>query len=330
MINEKKYIKVKTEGSFSLQDIAAEYDLTPVELVTFHNQHCTLHELLPLSLPKYVEYIYLPPQNFLERDQKLLKSINLSLPQQSSEKTYGVMLKFLPKDLNMHYIIKAKRTSQFLEITKEKTFDPLFGFEIKYDAYQLLYKIKHPVVLAVVATLDILDETLGDNFNIDLNLIVTSEINGSLKGTINTANGSNYTERLMKDEDDTPCKFGGKVEISLRGYIQVNGPIQTFLFGKYDFYGELTADATTGISAEFQVKADESSIFIQPEIKFEGFILGGSFKAGAVKPKRGTENITIEELKEADGLHYAAKGKIVVLDPYEWETGWKLPIMSFK
>src|SRR5690606_8682663 len=43
--------------------------------------------------------------------------------------------------------------------------NPLFGFEIKYDVYQLLYHLKHPAILAVVATLDILDQVLEDNFN---------------------------------------------------------------------------------------------------------------------------------------------------------------------
>lgn len=207
--------------------------------------------------------------------------------------------------------------------------DPLFGFEIKYDVYQLLYKIKHPAVLAVVATLDVLDEALGDRFDINLDLIVTSEISGSLKGTINTAEGSSFTGRLMKDDEGSPCKFGGKVEVELKGYIQANGPVETFLFGKYDAYAEVTADAKTGISIECVTKADEKSIFVEPTIKFEGFILGGSFKAGAVKPSRGTGSATISDMKEADGLHYAADGKIVVLDPYEWETGWSLSVISF-
>lgn len=207
--------------------------------------------------------------------------------------------------------------------------DPLFGFEIKYDVYQLLYKIKHPVVLAVVATLDFLDDFAGDNFDIDLDLIVTSEVGGSLKGTITTAEGSSYKDRLMKDEDDTPCKFGGKVEISLKGYVQVNGSYESFIFGKYSAYGELSAEATTGISIECVTKADTYSIYVEPEIKFEGFTLKGNANFGAVKEDGSKGNSTIETLKEEDGLHYAGEGKIVVLDPYEWETGWKLPIMSF-
>lgn len=201
--------------------------------------------------------------------------------------------------------------------------DPLFGFEIKYDAYQLLYKIKHPVVLAVVATLDILDEALGDNFDINLDIIVTSEISGSLKGTINTAEGSSYEQRLMKDEDDSPCKFGGKVEIKLVGEIKANGTVTFLGFIKRTIYAGLEAVATTGVSVECVTKADTKSIYVEPEIKFEGFVLSAKFEAGIVDPPKDDT-----ELTESDGLHYTADGRIVVLDPYEWETGWKLPIIS--
>ncbi|WP_433812735.1 hypothetical protein [Flavobacterium johnsoniae] len=201
--------------------------------------------------------------------------------------------------------------------------DPFFGFEIKYDVYQLLYKINHPVVLAVVATLDILDEALGDNFDINLDLIITSEISGALKGTINTADGSKYSERLMKDDDDSPCKIGGKVMITLIGEIQANGTYQFLKFKKQAVYGQVSAECTTGISIECVTKADKRSIYVEPEIKFEGLLLKASASAGLTDYEAGDK---INDLKERDGIHYDSKGKLVVLDPYEWETDWKLPI----
>lgn len=205
--------------------------------------------------------------------------------------------------------------------------DPFFGFEIKYDVYQLLYKINHPVVLAVVATLDILDEALGDNFDINLDLIITSEISGSLKGTINTAEGSKYSERLMKDDDDSPCKLEGKIEINLKGYIQANATYKNFVFKNYSIYGELEASIVTGISIESVTKADKDGIYIEPKIKFDGLVLKGNANFGAVE-EDGAKGSSIEELKKQDGLHYEGEGKIVVLDPYEWETGFKLPLIS--
>lgn len=122
MDTEKEYVKAKIEGIFDLDEFSKQFNMTPKEVITFHNKYCGIQDLLTMTLPKYVEYVYLPPQNFLERDLKLLKSTKLSLPHISGEKTYGVMLNFLPKDLNMHYKINVQRTTGFLEIKKEKTY----------------------------------------------------------------------------------------------------------------------------------------------------------------------------------------------------------------
>lgn len=120
VINE--YKKVKVDGILNLKEFSEEYEMTPEEFLNFHNRHCSFQELLTLSLPKYVEYVYIPSDKFETRDQKLLKSATLDLPVVSSEKTYGVVIKFLPKNLQIHYRIKIKRTPFHLELTKEKTY----------------------------------------------------------------------------------------------------------------------------------------------------------------------------------------------------------------
>lgn len=203
--------------------------------------------------------------------------------------------------------------------------DPLFGIEAKYDLYQLLYKIKHPVVLAVVAILDVLDEALGDNFDINLDLIISSEIFGSLKGSINTASGSDFTTRLMKDDDGSPCKFGGKVSVAIKGYLQANGSMKVFVFWKSKAYIEASVEVKTGVALEFVTKADTHSIYVEPEVKFEGLLLEANISLGFVADDGGAGDI--KALKEKDGIHYTADGKIVVLDAYTWKTGWKLPII---
>jgi len=118
----KEYKKVKIEGILNLKEFSGEYEMTPGEMIGFHNKHCSFQELLTLSLPKYVEYIYIPSDKFEIRDKKLLKSATLDLPAVSSEKIYGVVIKFLPKDLQIHYRIKIKRTPFYLELTKGKTY----------------------------------------------------------------------------------------------------------------------------------------------------------------------------------------------------------------
>lgn len=118
----KEYKKVKIEGILNLKEFSGEYEMTPGELIGFHNKHCNFQELLTLSLPKYVEYVYIPSDKFEARDRKLLKSATLDLPTVFSEKIYGVIIKFLPKDLQIHYRIKIKRTPFHLELIKEKTY----------------------------------------------------------------------------------------------------------------------------------------------------------------------------------------------------------------
>nr|WP_314499518.1 hypothetical protein [uncultured Chryseobacterium sp.] len=118
----EEYKKVKIKGILNLKEFSGEYEMTSEELIGFHNRHCSYQELLTLSLPKYVEYVYIPSEKFDIRDRKLLKSAALDLPSVSSEKIYGVVIKFLPKDLQIHYRIKIKRTPSYLELTKEKTY----------------------------------------------------------------------------------------------------------------------------------------------------------------------------------------------------------------
>ncbi|QDP84738.1 hypothetical protein FNJ88_03920 [Chryseobacterium sp. SNU WT5] len=121
MDTDKKYVKAKIEGVFNIEEFSKEYEMTPKEVVDFHNSHCNLQELLTLTLPKYVKYVYVPQKNYKDRNRQLLKSTILDLPTNNSEKTYGVIIKFLPKELQMHYEIKIKRTSLSLQLSKGQT-----------------------------------------------------------------------------------------------------------------------------------------------------------------------------------------------------------------
>jgi hypothetical protein len=150
MSSEKKIAKVKIEGIFNLEIFSAEYGMTPEEFLNFHNKNCSFQELLTLSLPKYVEYVYIPADKFETRDRKLLKSTTLDLPDVFSEKIYGVVIKFLPKDLQIHYRIKIKRTPFYMELTKEKTY--VNNQEIEQIIEQLFEKaeqVLYPLQISV-------------------------------------------------------------------------------------------------------------------------------------------------------------------------------------
>lgn len=147
---EPKYIKLKIEGILNLQKTAEDHNLTSAELIAFHNQFCNLQELLPLSLPKHVDYIYLPPKNFREREIKLLKSTNILRPATKSEKTYGVVLTFLPKELSIHFKIKVIRIGEIIEIIKEKTY--LNNLEIDQTIEQLFEKAEQVLYPLQIST----------------------------------------------------------------------------------------------------------------------------------------------------------------------------------
>ncbi|WP_312079520.1 hypothetical protein [Chryseobacterium sp.] len=157
MTNE--FQKVKIEGILNLKELSAEYEMSSEELVTFHNKHCGFQELLTLSLPKYVEYVYIPLDKFKTRERKLLKSSTLHLPSVSSEKIYGVVIKFLPKELQIHYKIKVKRTPFYLELNKEKTY--INNKEIDKVIEQLFEKAEQVLYPLQISVKKMVDSTIS-------------------------------------------------------------------------------------------------------------------------------------------------------------------------
>lgn len=204
-------------------------------------------------------------------------------------------------------------------------FDPFFGFEIKYDLFQLLYRT-HPAVAAIAFLLDSLDTIAGDNFDINLDLIVTTKAFGTLKGTLNTAEGSKYKDRLKNDEDDSPAKVGFSVNISIVGEMRVKGKPSLLAFTKYTGYAHVSASVESGVSMEFVTKIDGDLklLHVEPEIKFEGLILKYSLDAGIAYDEED------KEINESTGVHFNSAGDIIVLDAYEWEIkNWRIPILKF-
>lgn len=242
---------------------------------------------------------------------------------------------FIPPSIGLSVGWYADRPTDLLTPVMGTMFEgvidlnPVFGFEIKYDVYQLLYKLRHPAVLAVVATLDILDTALGDNFDIDLDLIVTSRLSGTLKGTLNTAEGSRASERLIKDADGSPARLKGAIDISLKGYIQANGQINTWVFGKYEAYGEVSMSVESGLSLEFVAKANEESFFLEPTIGFEGIVLKAQINAGAAAARGlGEPAPSLSEMKASSGVHYTHSDDIIIMDAYQWEMeSWRVKLI---
>lgn len=119
---DKEYVKIRIDGILNLEDISRSYEMTSKELMEFHNKHCALHELLTLTLPKYIEHLYIPERAFKKQESNQLKSTKLDLPNTESTKVYGVIVKFFPKELQLHYKINVKRIQNTIELVKEKTY----------------------------------------------------------------------------------------------------------------------------------------------------------------------------------------------------------------
>ncbi|MGI9653031.1 hypothetical protein [Chryseobacterium sp. RLHN22] len=136
---EKGIIKLETASFLNIQEVADEYRLSVSELVNFHNQHCLASELLTLTLPKFVKFVYLPTKYYESRQAQLLKSNNLLLPQTNSKKIYGIQLKFSVSDLTIHYKVNVNRSiNGIVEIIKQKTF--VNDYEVEHQIEQLSEK----------------------------------------------------------------------------------------------------------------------------------------------------------------------------------------------
>lgn len=204
--------------------------------------------------------------------------------------------------------------------------EPLMGFEVKYDIFNLLGKIPHPAVKAVVLFIEALDYALGDNFDIDLDMVVSGELTAEGQGRMSTVAESTYSNRLKADKE-SPFKIEGKIEISFKALIKGSAEVGNFLFGKYEAYGSVEGEVKSGISCEGNAKAFNDGLYLEPTIKFLGVTMKFDAKGGlAFSPPTGDDKKSPES---RDGVHYTASGEVIVMDAYDWPlTDWKIPLFK--
>ena len=122
MISKDNFIKINVDGLLDLEMLSQEYHIPKNELIQFHNSNCEISELLPLHMPKYVPFIYIPKINFESKTSRSLPNSTLKYPLDISEKKYGVVIKYLHSDLQIHFEVEVKREGAFVEINKKKNF----------------------------------------------------------------------------------------------------------------------------------------------------------------------------------------------------------------
>ncbi|REC51035.1 hypothetical protein DRF62_17865 [Chryseobacterium piscium] len=224
MSSETNFAKVKIEGIFNLEEFSKEYKMTPQEVIQFHNQHCGLQELLSLNLSKYVQHVYLPYKNYEEEDIKVLKSTTLELPTRNEEKEYGVVIKFSPKDLQIHYKIKVKRTLDLLTLTKDKTY--VNNQKIEQTIEQLFEKANNTLY-----PLQILTErngTLSKIVNADE---VAERWKKETFPKLKDYYQSETTDKILQQFDDTFCNLNKK-----RQFLERNMFYKLFFLPIYQTY----------------------------------------------------------------------------------------------
>ncbi|WP_333852029.1 hypothetical protein [Epilithonimonas sp.] len=122
MVLEDSYIKLKINGLLNLEALSKEYQIPKEEIIKFHNQHCKIGEILPLYLPKYVPFLYLPKKNYENRNSEFVKSNALQYPIVVSQKKYGVIIKYLHSNTQIHFEVDIKRNGHLVEINKGKNY----------------------------------------------------------------------------------------------------------------------------------------------------------------------------------------------------------------
>lgn len=224
MSSETNFAKVKIEGIFNLEEFSKEYKMTPQEVIQFHNQHCGLQELLSLNLSKYVQHVYLPSKNYEEEDIKVLKSTTLELPTRNEEKEYGVVIKFSPKDLQIHYKIKVKRTLDILTLTKDKTY--VNNQKIEQTIEQLFEKANNTLY-----PLQILTEKNGALSKIVNADEVAERWKKETFPKLKNYYQSETTDKILQQFDDTFCNLNKK-----RQFLERNMFYKLFFLPVYQTY----------------------------------------------------------------------------------------------
>lgn len=150
MFSEDSYIKLKINGLLDLEVLEKEYQISKQDIIKFHNQHCEIGDILPLHLPKYVPFLFLPKKNFEDRNLEFVKTSDLKYPIGISQKKYGVIIKYLHSNTQIHFEVDIKRDGYLVEIKKGKNF--INNTEVENTIEKLFEKAEqaiYPIKIAV-------------------------------------------------------------------------------------------------------------------------------------------------------------------------------------
>ncbi|MDM1551094.1 hypothetical protein [Empedobacter falsenii] len=115
--------KLKINSNENIDTIAKEYDINREILRNFHNNICSISEIIPKEIPVYLEYIYIPIETFLDYQDKTIHDFKLIAPNFFDKITYGIIYKNNSVNKQIHYTIEVEKlNNSTVIINKNKTY----------------------------------------------------------------------------------------------------------------------------------------------------------------------------------------------------------------
>lgn len=111
-IHKMESITLKIENIVDIDALSREYDMAKEDLISFHNQHCALHEILPEALPKYIQYLYLPADKYRNWEKKQVQISRIDMPATLDILTYGVLIRQYPSDVQINYLVDIQKKEE--------------------------------------------------------------------------------------------------------------------------------------------------------------------------------------------------------------------------
>lgn len=157
-------------------------------------------------------------------------------------------------------------------------FDPLIKVDIFLDFLALAQR-SHPLVLAVIAGLDIGLALFGDGSRMVAELRLSTEIGGEVEGTINTKTGENTFDK--EDSEFAKIEGSAKLSLTIGVYLQTESRSTYIWIGKASVKLEANAEfkAEAAFTAKSSIGTDKEGFYFSPILQFDGITIEGSVSA---------------------------------------------------
>ncbi len=189
---------------------------------------------------------------------------------------------------------------------------PLLGLELSLDLLALAQRA-HPIVLALIAAVDVAMSIVGDGSGITCNVKASGDIGGNIGFKINTLTGkATYREDTKLTSD---LKLGVEASIKLQKEAKVT-KLANIMTGVASVSGKLTLElkAEAHWHVDGLIKADDKGIYMDPYWNFEGLTFEGLAK---IEAEMEMDKAKKEEQPKKHGISEELTVKYLAIDKQE-------------